>query len=213
MHAILESTGLTGRFSLGAIPTALTGILPRAIRRLAKLAPKLTLEIKPGTSESIFSALSERKIDAGVFALPPFKLPSRFTVEVIRKEPLVLLSKKGAGKTRREKLENNPYVCFDSKSWAGSGAVKFLKDQKIHIQPSYELDALEPIEKIVQEGMGVTLVPLWSGLDTNSPELELDIINNDTYSRKVALVSPNNGSHPKVITLLREALLADMKSL
>jgi len=209
MGAVLEPSGLSCRFKLGAIPTALTGVLPKAVRRLANLAPNLVLEIKPGTSESVFNDLSEHKLDAAVLALPPFKLPGRFAVEVIREEPLVLLSKKGMGKTRREILESNPYICFDSQSWAGSGAVNFLKDEKIHIEPFYELDALEPIEKLVQEGMGVSLVPHWPGLDLNAKEIESDVIKSNRYHRKMALVTPHDTTRPQVVEVLRNALHSD----
>ncbi len=206
MGAILEPTGLSGSFTLGAIPTALTGILPNAVRRLAEMAPNLVLEIKPGTSESVFNDLSERKLDAALIALPPFELPGRISAEIVRKEPLVLLSRKGTGKTRRNKLENNPYICFDSKSWAGGGAVLYLKDENIKIEPFYELDALEPIEKLVQEGLGVSLVPHWSGLSLEADDIEHDIIRNDRYSRKIALLTPKDTTRPQAIKVLRECL-------
>ena len=108
MGVVLEPTGLSGKFVLGAIPTALTGVLPETIRQLANLAPKLALEIKPGTSETLFNQLGEGKLEAAIIALPPFSLPDRYVVDVIRAEPLVLLSKQGAGRSPREILERNP---------------------------------------------------------------------------------------------------------
>lgn len=209
LGALLGPVGLSGRFTVGAIPSALTGVLPKAVRRLAKEAPNLVLEIKPGTSETVFRDLSEKVTHAAVLALPPFALPDRFSVEIIRKEPLVLLSQPNAGKTRRERLENNPYICFDSSSWAGSGAVQFLADEGIQIEPFYELDALEPIGKLVQEGMGVSLVPYWSGLDLQTAGLRVDVIRNANYCRSIALVAPKNPSRPLAVQILRDALLAD----
>ena len=206
LASLLEPVGLSGRFTLGTIPSALTGILPKAIRRLAKEAPNLVLEIKPGTSESVFRDLSERSVHAAVMALPPFVLPDRFSVEIIRKEPLVLLSLPNAGKTRRERLENNPYIQFDSKSWAGGGAAKFLKDEGIQIPPFYELDALEPIGRLVREGMGVSLLPYWSGLDHETAGLKVDIIRNERYCRSVALVTPKDTTRPQAVQMLRAAL-------
>ena len=209
LGAHLGSVGLTGRFSLGTISSVLTEVLPKAVRRLARTAPNLALDIKPGTSESVFRDLSERVTHAAVMALPPFDLPDRFSVEIIRKEPLVLLSRQDAAKTRRERLENNPYICFDSKSWAGGGAVKFLQDEGIKIDPFYDLDALEPIGKLVQEGMGVSLVPYWSGLDPAAADLRLDVIRNERYCRRIALVTPKDTTRPQAVQALRTALLSD----
>jgi len=89
-------------------------MIPGTVRHLAKQVPNLVMQIKPGTSESLFDDLSERSIEAALIALPPFELPSRYRIEVVREEPLVLLlSPKGSGKSSREKLERNPYSSFD----------------------------------------------------------------------------------------------------
>jgi len=211
MGAVLEPTGLSGKFSLGAIPTALTGVLPETIRQLAILAPKLTLEIKPGTSETLFNQLGKGKLEAAIIALPPFNLPDRYVIDVIRCEPLVLLSKQGSGRSPREILERNPYISFDSHSWAGGGAVRYLRDEKIQVDPFYELDALEPIEKLVAEGMGVSLVPQWPDLELKAPGLRCHVIKRKSYYRKMALVSPDDSTRPQVLELLRGALAAGQK--
>ncbi|MDF1859463.1 MAG: LysR substrate-binding domain-containing protein [Verrucomicrobiales bacterium] len=207
MGAVLEPSGLSGKFALGVIPTALTGLLPGTVRRLAKLAPKLALEIKPGTSETLFGDLSDGKVDAAIIALPPFDLPERFVADVIREEPLILLSKSGTGASPREILEKNPYISFDSHSWSGSGAVAYLKDKKIRIEPFYELDTLEPIEKLVLEGMGVSLVPQWPDLNLDSPGLDCHTIKTRRYRRRMALVARDDSTRPQVLEVLRDSLL------
>jgi DNA-binding transcriptional LysR family regulator len=206
MSSEIETSGLAGKFHLGAISTALTGILPGTIRQLAQVAPKLVLQIKPGTSNSLFSDLAERRIDAAIIALPPYALPRSFKVLVLRNEPLVLLSRNASGNNARAKLEHNPYICYDAQSWGGLKAFQYLKDSKIRIEPFYELDALEAIEKLVLQGMGVSLVPRWTGLDLDRPGLDAEIIRNQRYSRKVVLVTPRNSAHRPVIEALQRAL-------
>jgi DNA-binding transcriptional LysR family regulator len=206
MSAEVETSGLTGKFHLGAISTALTGILPGTIRQLAEAAPKLVLQIKPGTSNSLFSDLAERRIDAAIIALPPYALPRSFAVEVLRNEPLVLLSRNALGNSARARLEQNPYICYDAQSWGGLKAFQYLKDSKIRIEPFYELDALEAIEKLVLQGMGVSLVPQWAGLNLEQPGLDAEIIRNQRYCRKVVLVTPNDSARQPVIDALLLAL-------
>ncbi len=208
MSAQVEPSGLAGNFRIGAISTALTGMLPGTIRLLADIAPKLILQIKPGTSNSLFDDLGERKIDAAIIALPPYSLPRSFDIELLSDEPLVLLSHNARGRSLRQKLEQNPYICYDSQSWGGVRAAQFLKDQKIRIEIFYELDALEAIEKLVLQGMGVSLVPLWSGLDLDQAGLDSRIIKTDRYCRKVVLVTPNDSARPRIVETLRSALHA-----
>jgi DNA-binding transcriptional LysR family regulator len=206
LGADVATSGLSGKFHLGAISTALTGLLPGTIRQLAEVAPKLVLQIKPGTSNSLFADLGERRIDAAIIVLPPYALPRSYTSELLRVEPLVLLSHNARGRTAREKLMRNPYICYDSQSWGGLKAFQYLKDRNIRIEPFYELDALEAIEKLVLQGMGVSLVPRWTGLDLDRPGLDAEIIRNQRYSRKVVLVTPRNSAHRPVIEALQRAL-------
>jgi DNA-binding transcriptional LysR family regulator len=208
MSVDIETSGLAGKFHLGAISTALTGILPGTIRQLAQVAPKLVLQIKPGTSNSLFSDLVERKIDAAIIALPPYSLPRSYAVELLRVEPLVLLSCNASGNSARDKLEQNPYICYDAQSWGGLKAFQYLKDRKIRIEPFYELDALEAIEKLVLQGMGVSLVPQWAGLDLDRVALDVEIIDNQRYCRKVVLVTSRESARQPVI----DALLLALKS-
>ena len=206
MSAEIEPSGLAGKFHLGSISTALTGILPVTIRQLAEVAPKLVLQIKPGTSNSLFADLSERRIDAAIIALPPYTLPRSFSVEILRSEPLVLISRNAPGNSAREKLEQNPYICYDAQSWGGLKAFQYLKDHRIRIEPFYELDALEAIEKLVLQGMGVSLVPQWAGLDLARPGFDFEIIDDPRYCRQVVLIAPVDSARQPVIDALRLAL-------
>ena len=210
MNADIDHSGLRGKFHLGAISTALTGMLPMAIKQLTLSAPDLTLQIKPGTSNSLFADLADHRIDAAIIALPPYALPSSYHFQVLRDEPLILLSNQSAGKNIRDKLRQNPYICYDSQSWGGLKASQFLKDKNISIEPYYELDALEAIEKLVQQGMGVSLVPQWAGLDLNSSSLDVEIVRPNRYGRRVVLVTTSDSPRKKVIEVLNRTLKAPM---
>lgn len=206
MATAMVPEGLAGEFHLGAISTAHTGLLPAAIRHLKKIAPKLVLKIIPGTSSSLLTDLDDGKLDAAIIVQPPFELPKRLTVELLRKEPLLLISNQARGKTLREKLQHNPYICYSSQSWGGQKAQQFLQDRKIDTEVLCELDGLEAIEKLVHQQMGVTLVPRWSGLDLGKPGLEVDVIRDRVYTRSIVIVYPKDCSRPRVVEALRETL-------
>ena len=202
----IDQSGLIGKFHLGAISTALTGLLPMAINHLASTAPGLILQIKPGTSNSLFADLADRKIDAAIIVKPPYALPSTYQFQLLRDEPLILLSNQSAGKTLRDKLMQNPYICYDSQSWGGLRARQFLRDKKIDIEPDYELDALEAIEKLVQQDMGVSLVPQWAGLNLSTTSLDAEFVRPQRYSRQVVLVSPTISPREKILDALGQSL-------
>ena len=120
----------------------------------------------------------------------------------------MLISRNARGKSINQILTQNPYICYDSQSWGGLKAHRYLKDNKIRIEAFYELDALEAIEKLVQQQMGVSLVPYWAGLDLNNSGLDAKVINAENYGRKVVLVSLRNGPRPNIVEALCDALKA-----
>ena len=208
LNADIDHSGISGKLHLGAISTALTGIIPGVIKLLAQSAPGLILQIRPGTSNSLYVDLTERLIDAAIIALPPYKLPKEYQSLVLRDEPLVLLSNQSIGNSIQQKLLQNPYICYDSQSWGGVKARQYLKDRKINIEPVYELDALETIEKLVQQGMGVSLVPQWAGLGMASSNLETEVIKPNHYHRQVVLLTRSSSAQEKVVGALVQALMA-----
>ena len=212
MATSIEPEGLAGQFHIGAISTVLTGFLPMAIRQLSDIAPKLVLQVKPGVSKSLFADLSEGKLDAAIINLPPYALPRRFSTTLLRKEPLLLISNQARGKTLREKLQQNPYICYDSQSWGGLKAHQLLKDKKIDVQVFCELDTLEAIEKLVQQQMGVSLVPRWSGLDLSKSGLDFDVIAAERYIRNVVFVYPKDCPRPRIVEALGDALRVTAES-
>lgn len=212
MNASIEPEGLSGQFHIGSISTVLSGFLPMAIRQLSNIAPKLVLQIKPGVSTSLFTDLSDGKLDAAIINLPPYPLPQRFKIELLRKEPLLLISNQARGKTVREKLQQNPYICYDSHSWGGLKALQFLTDKKIDVKTFCELDSLEAIEKLVQQNVGVSLVPRWSGLDLGKAGLDFDVIETERYTRKVVFVYPKDCQRPRITDIMGDTLRSTASS-
>ena len=206
LSADLELSGLAGKFKLGAISTAVTGMLPKAIKNLASSAPGLVLQIKPGTSNLLYEDLTERRLDAAIIVSPPHSLPNRYHWQLLRDEPLILLSNKSKGNSIRQKLTQNPYIRYDSQSWGGVKASQFLKDKKIQLEPYCELDSLGAIEKFVQQEMGVSLVPLWSGLDLTSPGLDAEFVRPNRYARHLVLITRVDGARKRVFDALYKAL-------
>ena len=208
MATSIDPEGLSGQFHIGAISTVLTGFLPAAIRQLSNVAPELVLQIKPGTSDVLFTDLNEGKLDAAIIVLPPYSLPRRFCIEPLREEPLLLISSQARGRTVDEKLQQNPYIYYDRNSWGGLKAHQYLRDKKISTQVFCELDTLEAIEKLVRQQMGVSLVPHWFGLDAEKSGLNVDVVEAERYTRDIALVYAKDCPRPKVIEALGHALRA-----
>jgi DNA-binding transcriptional LysR family regulator len=202
----VDISGLSGTLRIGAISTALTGLLPSALRRLARIAPQVRPHITPGTSQSLFDALQAEALDAAILVAPPFEIPKTLTADVLRKEPLLLISRAGNARSPHEVLTTRPYICYDARSWGGRIAGRYLADNGLHPATLCELDALEAIHILVAEGMGVSLVPQWAGLQVEPDGLTASRIDDDRYLREIVLITPCPAQRPKLIERLKTSL-------
>ncbi|MFJ5287330.1 LysR substrate-binding domain-containing protein [Pseudomonas sp. NPDC088429] len=201
-----DGAGLTGQLRIGAISTVLTGLMPEALRALTVSAPGLTPVIVPGTSRSLYQALLSGEVDAAILVAPPFELPKALQAVSLRKEPLVFLSKEKSSISIPAQLISQPYIRYDPDAWGGRYAEQYLADQGLKPTPMVDLDALETIAMLVTGGMGVSLVPYWSGFEQWGHQCAVSQIGNDRYDREIALISPAQTDRPNMISALCAAL-------
>lgn len=202
----IDESALSGTLRLGAISTALTGLLPLVLRRLVETAPKVVPKITPGTSKTLFDALLSGTLDAAILVEPPFALPKSLTQQNIRSEPLLLLSKGIHDRTPHEILSTEPYICYDPKSWGGRVAERYLADNRLFPATLCELDALEAIQILVEKELGVSLVPYWPGLQPEKKQLTVHLIEDERYLRRIVLVTPTLPQQPNILKRFRDCL-------
>lgn len=92
LQSDLHPDGLAGELTIGAISTALTGVLPTLIERLALAAPDLKLKITPGDSKSLYEKVLAGELDAAILVRPPFQPPKALALVVLKVEPLILVA-------------------------------------------------------------------------------------------------------------------------
>ncbi len=198
--------GLSGTLRIGAISTVLTGLLPSALRKFTSAAPDAKGVIVPGTSRGLFRMLQAGEIDAALIVDPPFALPKTLSAVCLRHEPLVLLTPQGAGVSPTKLLRDLPYIRYDPNAWGGRYAAGWLADQGIEPSVLCDLDALEAIAMLVSDGMGVSLVPHWMGIERFASDCRLIPIPGATYERSIMLVRNIEPDFPQMLDLLERSL-------
>ena len=206
MAGDVDPEGLSGTLRLGAISTALTGLLPSALRTLTRIAPNIRPRVVPGTSSSLYRSLLDGEIDAAIVVAPPFDVPPSLQVFGLRQEPLVLLSKKKARESIRMVLQSHPYIRYDPRSWGGRLAEGYLEQEGLAIDPLFDLDALEAIALLVAQGVGASLVPRWAGLADMATECSITPVAGAAFTRHIVLVAPSRSERPNMLRAFRTAL-------
>jgi DNA-binding transcriptional LysR family regulator len=204
-----DTHGLTGVLRIGSISTALTGLLPGALRALTREAPQLRPAIIPGTSRSLYQALLAGELDAAILVAPPFALPRGWQAQVLRQEELILMARRGLQGDIATLLREQPYIRYDPHAWGARPAQQYLDDHGLKPAVLCDLDALETIAILVADGVGVSLVPRWGGIDKLAGGCRMHVIEGPDqarYRRDIVLLSASQAERPNMLQLLRQAL-------
>lgn len=201
-----DPEGLTGVIRIGAISTAMTDKIPKVLRHFSQHAARVKPRLLPGTSHSLYQALLADEIDAAIIVAPAFELPKSLQMHPISSEQLVLFSRQIPQDGILASLKSNAYLRYDPKAWGGRFAENYLKDQGCQLEAMCDLDALETIALMVADGVGVSLVPYWPGLDKLAPYGVITPVNDAAYARQLILLHKQQQPRPAMFQLLQQAL-------
>jgi DNA-binding transcriptional LysR family regulator len=205
---IAREDSSVGELRLGAISTALTGILPPALRRLSDTASGIELFILPGTSPEIYRMLTEDRIDAALLVRPPFVVPKTLEWQVQRQEPMVLICPEDwADQGVLVLLRDRPFIRYDRNNWGGRLADGWMKAQRLVVREWLELDQLEAIAVMVSNGLGVSIVPDWAPPWPQGLSLRrLPLPGTPELRREIGLLWPRSSPARRLVARLQDAL-------
>ncbi|MBD9413411.1 LysR family transcriptional regulator [Pseudomonas sp. PDM16] len=150
-----------GELRLGAITSVQTGLLPQALPRFRQLAPHVELKLVPGVSLDLLSRLDAGELDLALLIRPPFELPKDLQQLPLAREPFVLIVPEALpGDDPLQLLASQPFVRYDRSSFGGRQVSRFLHEQQLQVNEAMELDELDAIVRMVEAGLGVSLIPL-----------------------------------------------------
>ncbi|EUB87285.1 LysR family transcriptional regulator [Pseudomonas sp. GM30] len=199
---------IRGELKIGAVATAQTGLLPQALLRLRQQAPGLEPKLVPGVSLNLLSQVDAGEVDLAIMIKPPFELPKELSATVIRREPFVLIVPlQVEGDDPLQLLADQPQVRYDRNSFGGRLVTRFLREQRIEVEVALELDELEAIVKMVESGLGVSLLPkagLWLEHPLKVRVIELGEL---TFYREMVLLQRYSQRNQPVQKLFADCLL------
>ncbi|MBY3177627.1 LysR family transcriptional regulator [Rhizobium leguminosarum] len=163
LKAMAGTATISGEMRIGAINTALTGLAPDILHRLAQDYPLIEIFLKPGASMDLYAEVLNGGLDAAFIIEPRFPMQKTLTFNKLRQEPLVLIAPRDCeGADPLELLQTLPFIRYDRNQWGGHIADEYLREIGIRPVERYELDALEAIAVMVDRGLGISIVPDWA---------------------------------------------------
>jgi DNA-binding transcriptional LysR family regulator len=197
-----------GHLRLGAVPSVVTGVLPRALVALRERYPGLHVELAMGPSKELVERLERGLLDAAIVS-DLLEGGAGLTWSPFAREPLVLIAPADAPARKPEELiASYPFIRYTRQAWVGQTIDRLLKRRRLKPRESMTLDTLEAVTTMVRHGLGVSIVPLRSSGDAPGPAIRAVHFPGAPTWRTLGLV--HQPSHPKAT--LAEVLLTALKA-
>ena len=171
-HVMAEDD--VGELRLGTINTALHSVLPSTLRRFTERQTQVRVHIRTALAPELYTALLHNELDAALCLKPVFELPKSVLWHCLRREPLVVIAPSHlADEDPLELLRTQPLVRYDRRLGGGKLADDYLKTMGIAVQERFEINSVLAIALLVEQGLGVGLVPHIGQVLTQGQSLHL----------------------------------------
>ena len=207
-----EKGFIGGEFKLGIIPTIMPTLLPMFLKTYVKKYPKVKLKIEELTTEEIINRLQDGNLD-GAIAATPLQIDS-IKERVLYYEPFVgYISPNHRLKFKIQietsDLDVNDMLVLEDGHCFRQGVLNLCKTKKEQELDNFQLESgsIEMLVKLVNEGMGMTLLPYLNTLDLKDSEKEnLRFFVNPSPAREVSLLYNKNELKIQIIDSIQQII-------
>ncbi|MBY4677943.1 LysR family transcriptional regulator [Marinobacterium arenosum] len=155
------AAGQRGSLAIGAIYTVQEGALAPVLAQMRGQFPQLVFKVFRGMSADLGRRVEEGELDAVIMTGPPQHLASHCEWQPLDSEPFYLIVPADSPQlSAGELLGTLPYIRFDRRAWAGTMIDTELRAQGIQLNELIQLDSLQAALRMVEHGLGVTIMPL-----------------------------------------------------
>lgn len=151
--------GLIGDFSLGAVPSAIRGLIPISVKQLVDRFPRLHVRVVPGLTDDLYAQVEDGLIDAAVISEPTRASPLMRWFPLAAEEMILLASPEVAEADPARILAAMPYIRHSRRASVGVLADNWLLRNGVTVREVMEMGSLENIVSMVAHNLGVSIVP------------------------------------------------------
>jgi DNA-binding transcriptional LysR family regulator len=153
--------GATGELVIGAAPAVSTYLLPTILKAFRSTYPNVRLGVRTGHTEEVLEMVLRRDVNIGVGR--PVRHPDVELIPVFEDELLLVVSRRhpfaARTKVRMDELASERLILFDRASSYHELTSALFREAGVVPVSVMELDNVEAAKKMVQQGLGVALLP------------------------------------------------------
>ncbi|RON54253.1 LysR substrate-binding domain-containing protein [Pseudomonas frederiksbergensis] len=199
--------------NIGAIASVQRSYLPDALARFHQQCPQCRTRVIPGLSMELVNLVDAGEIDMAAIIRPPFSLQSDLRWTTLALEPYRLIVPRDVpGDDWSKLLSSQPFIRYDRSSFGGRQVDRFLRQMHFTLREVCELDELEAIIKLVENGVGVALVPQ-TATDQEWPEgVRAFDLGQHTFHRDIGLVHRSRQSFTEPVRILAQLISEQVRT-
>ena len=199
-----------GSLQLGSAPTISTYVLPHILHAFRSRYAGVEVSIRTGRSEQVLSMLQADEVQVGL--VRTLSHPDIETVHLYDDEIVLAVNPDhpfaAAGAASVEDAASEPNVLFDRGSSYFGLIHGFFRQAGVVPNVAMELDSLEATKRMVEEGLGIALLPLV----TIERELEsgilskVEIVDVPPLRRPISLIFKRHRRRPRTVRAFMETM-------
>lgn len=196
-----------GMLKIGAIHTAVEGGVAVALGQLRKRDPGLFLQLHTDLTTQLIKQLQNHSIDCAIITEPE-KPVLDMQFEIFAREELAVIAHQQAiGEDYREALENNTYLRFNRQATLAQLIDGELKRRDIKVNSSMEITTLDAISSLVENGLGVSVVPTGKNLRSLPESIRILPFTSPPVYRRLCLLVRHDNPRAHLVEILRQELI------
>jgi len=206
--AFRAPTPVAGSLALGAVPTALSGLLPPVLRALRQTAPEIRLTVHSGLSHELEQRVLNRDLDVAVMTQPLQLTPGVAWHPVLAERLMVIAPAELPGDGADAWLAAAPFIRFKRFAFAGQVIEAEMRRLGVRPETAMEIDSLESIVGLVAHGLGVSIVPERYGADSFPPTVKAQPFGDPPVTRLLGLLEPAENPRAGLVRRLQREIQA-----
>lgn len=200
-----------GSLRLGAALTISTYVLPGILHRFCEAFPGVDVFIRTGRSEQVLSMLLADEVHVGlVRSLANAEVE---TIDLYDDEIILVAPPEhrfaASGKARVAEAAGEPIVLFDRGSSYYGLINNFFRQAGVIPNVAMELDSLEATKRMVEEGLGIALIPLVTAERELSAGtlVKIDLVDAEPMKRPISLIYRRHRKRPRTVQAFFDTLM------
>jgi DNA-binding transcriptional LysR family regulator len=182
-----------GRIIVAALPTLAAALLPQAMARFRRQHPNVTIQVRDALTEEIVTRVRAGDAHLGLGAF--LDIGEGLTTQPLLQDRLMVLARRNFGDGKKitwRALAKHPLIMLTRDSNIRQLADRVFVEQRLQVQPAFEVSYVTTAVALVHAGFGLAIVPQLEAKSFNRGRLRALMLTEPYMHREISVLKRRN---------------------